>query len=469
MRIATLLKGGLAAAALMFAGTGLASAQGSCAATEFTSEAGQIYLEAETALLQNKDYTTALRKLNELRARELNCYERGAMLRLSAAIKIESGNSLGAVDDLLGAINIGGIPPQEVAKTYYNIAQIYLQNDRVNEAKTFMQRWINAGGRPDRDANWQLAVIYHKTGDNRGAIPYAETVLRTDGARAERQTIDFLIYLYDQTGQLAKKAALLERLLQQDPSDRRVWDAIAGDYFKAGEERKAFEVQKAMYLGGLFSTEDELKRIVNFYNRFDVPFEAAKVLEREMSAGRISKTLENYELLANLYQVAREYERAIPVIESASSMARNGRMDERAGRSYFELGQYDKAIDALTKALNRGGLKEPGFAWVLIGQSHYELDRREDALDAFQKGTEFPDGRQAARGWISFIRNEDATARALKCFNLRTPLTELETLQKSCKRLEVIGDNLPEACATVDERFEAAQAAVEEAGCNEGA
>ena len=75
-------------------------------------------------------------------------------------------------------------------------------------------------------------------------------IFEIDGSNAEREVYDFLIYLYDATGQRAKKAALLEQLLAKNPNERRLWDAIAGDYFQANEERKAFEVQKAMYLGG---------------------------------------------------------------------------------------------------------------------------------------------------------------------------------------------------------------------------
>ena len=69
-----------------------------------------------------------------------------------------------------------------------------------------------------------------------------------------------------------------------------LWDAISGDYFRANEERKAFEVQKAMYLGCILETVGEIMRVVNFYHTFNAPYQAAKILNMEMILGRMQKT-----------------------------------------------------------------------------------------------------------------------------------------------------------------------------------
>lgn len=462
MAVISRIKGFVAACALVAVGATTAVAQG-CDTTEFSSANGKLYLEAENALMVEEDAATALSKLNQLRANELNCYEEGAALRLSAAVKVETGDYRGAVADLEAAIARGYVPAEQIATTYYNIAQLYLQEEDMPKAIQYMERWMSAGGTPDRGQKWQLAVLYHKAEDNQKALRWAEEVFRQDGPNAERQVYDFLIFLYDETGQLAKKAQLLEQLLQRNPTERRLWDAIAGDYFQAGNQRRAFEVQKAMYLGGILQTSDEIMRVVNFYNQFDVPFQAAKILEKEMNAGRVEKTYEKLELLANLYQVAREFERAIPVIREAAEINNNGAMYERLGRSYAELKDWEATETALTQALNAGGISDSGTAWTLIGQSRYERDDVEGAIEAFRNAN-----NRGGRGWLDFISAERATARALQCFELRTPFLELDNERKACDRLRVLGDNMPEACSTVSERYSAAQTAYQESGCADG-
>lgn len=463
MRRAHWMTGVLGAALIAVATAGAAQAQ-SCSEEEqtFTSKNAELYFQAETALLQNKDAATAASKLNQLRSQELNCYERGAMLRLSAAVKIDQGDRAGAVKDLEAAIAAGSITGKDVQQTYYNIAQLYLQDSNIVKARDYMLKWIQSGAQPTRDQNFQIAVIYQKLDDFRGALPYAEKVLATDGANADAQIIDFLIFLYDRTGNKAKKAELLERKLAKDPTNKQVWDAISGEYFAANEERKAFEVQKAMYLGGILKTEDELMRVVNFYNRFNAPYEAAKILEKEINKGRISKTFDHLELLANLYQVAREYEKAIPVIRQAAQMTNDGKMYERLGRSYFELGKYKEAIEGYKQAIAKGNLKEPGYSRVMIGQAHYEMEDKAAAREAFNEAAKFADGRRAAQGWISFMNAEVEGKKQFAIFEASVRLEGLQNEQKGCKQIEVLGQNQPDSCKTVETRIAEAKANIEE-------
>tara|TARA_R110000787_G_scaffold150431_1_gene264313 strand:+ start:2388 stop:3788 length:1401 start_codon:yes stop_codon:yes gene_type:complete len=453
MGIRATLKGAVLVGFMATMGAGAAMAQ-ACTETEFSSKTGQTYLEAEQAAMVKKDFNTAIAKLNSLRSTELNCYEEGAVIKLSAYIKIENGDRAGAVQDLLTALNKGYIPAADAAQTYYNIAQIYLQEEDLGKALEYMTKWQQAGGKPDRTQKWQLAVLNQRADNYKEAVRWAEEVRADDGNNYKQEVYDLLLYLYNETGQKAKLAEVLEVLVERNPNERKYWDAIAGNYFADNEERKAFEVQKAMYLGGLLKTEDELMRVVNFYNRFNAPYHAARVLEKEMNAGRISKNLDHLELLANLYQVAREHEKAIPVIKQAADAGGGGAMYERLGRSYADLQMWKETEDALNKAISMGGIKDRGNAYVLIGQSRYERGDRAGARESFKQA-----GNNAGRSWIDFMNSEENTKRALVCFEVQSAWMNVENEAKICKRLSVLGeDNLPENCKTIKERLSEAEA-----------
>ena len=447
MSIKAMFKSAVAGIAFAAIGTTAAYAQG-CEETEFTSANAEFYLKAETELIVNKNPQAALAALNELNSRDLNCYEYGNALQLGAGIKIENKDYAGAARDLISAIDQGYIKGEAVPKMYFQLSQIYLTAEDLGSALTYFDKWIAAGGQPNRDTKWQLAVINQREGRIQQSLRWAEEVFATDGPNASRDVYNFLIYLYDETGQLGKKARLLEQLLVKNPNERRLWDAIAGDYFRADEERKAFEVQKAMYLGGILQTEDELVRIVNFYNQFDAPYPAARILEKEINAGRISKNYKNLELLSQLYQVAREYERAIPVVEEAAQMSSNGEMYVRLGRSYLELQDWAKAEDALLKAINKGGLRDTGLAWVQIGQARYERKDRAGAREAFRTAN-----NRGGRGWLAFMQSEDNTEKALIRFEAASLVQDLKTEEKRCEDLAVLGGEPTAACQSVEERL----------------
>ncbi|MEM7638662.1 MAG: hypothetical protein AAF269_06320 [Pseudomonadota bacterium] len=445
-----IMKGVASIAIMASIGVGSAAAQ-ACEETQFSSTNAENYLKAETELIVNDNPQAALVALQALKAQELNCYEEGAALRLGAAIKIQTDDLEGAVADLLTAIDRGYIPETELKTTYYNISQIYLSGDDKTKALQYFNLWMEKGGVPDRNQSWTLAVLYQQLDRFPESLTWAERVLEADGPGADRSVYDFLIFLYDKTGNKAKKAELLELLLERDPSDIRLWQAIAGEYFQAGEDRKAFEVQKAMYLAGLLQTEDELMRIVNFYNTFDVPYASAKILEKEMNAGRISRSYQRLELLANLYQVAREFDRAIPVIEQAAQMAPDGKMYERLGRSYSELQNWAEAEEALIKAIDKGGLANTGLAWVLVGQSRYEREDRSGARQAFRNAN-----NRGGRGWLDFMTAEDNTAIALARFEIFNEVSDYKKEKERCKDMAVIGD-VSANCDTVDARLAEAE------------
>ena len=85
MGIRATLKGAVLVGLMATMGAGAAMAQ-ACTETEFSSKTGQTYLEAEQAAMVKKDFNTAIAKLNSLRSTELNCYEEGAVIKLSAYI-----------------------------------------------------------------------------------------------------------------------------------------------------------------------------------------------------------------------------------------------------------------------------------------------------------------------------------------------------------------------------------------------
>lgn len=374
------------------------------------------------------------------------------MLGLSAQVKLQTGDALGAIQDLRTQLDKGYVLPKDRLIVMKTIYQLYFQEDKFQEGIDFSKRWIAEGGQPTRDEMWTYVGVYSSRLENHAeALPWAEKVYAADGRNAPEAVTQSLIFFYDQTNQPAKKAALIESLLEQDPSKRIYWDAISSDYSKAGDDNKAFEVQKAMYLGGILTDENELERIVQFYNLLDAPYQAGRILEKEMNAGRITKNYDNLELLANLYQVAREHQKAIPVIQEAAALSSNGEMFERLGRSYADLQQWQNSEDALTQALNKGGVKDVGLAWVQIGQSRYERQDRAGAREAFRKAN-----NRGGRGWIQFMNSEEATEKALVVFEARNKLQEIENEQKACDRLSVLGD-APESCTSIPTRLEEAQ------------
>jgi tetratricopeptide (TPR) repeat protein len=88
------------------------------------------------------------------------------------------------------------------------------------------------------------------------------------------------------------------------------------------------------------------------------------------------------------------------------------------GNLYYQEDQIDKAIEAINKGLDKGKLKNPGFAQLTLGQALFELQRFNEARDVFTKASKSEKDavKKSARAWLKYTDNEQERVRNL---NLR--------------------------------------------------
>jgi tetratricopeptide (TPR) repeat protein len=176
-----------------------------------------------------------------------------------------------------------------------------------------------------------------------------------------------------------RQADIVKQMINRWPDDKNLWDAWASMLANGGREQEAFEVTKMLYLGGALNSEQELMKVVQYYSFYDMPFQAAQILEREMNAGRIARNSEKMVQLSSLFRQAREYKRAIPVLEKAASSSGQAKLYADLGEALYNEGQCQKSETAFREAINRG--YDAGKSWMLIATCRYEQTQKQDRLN----------------------------------------------------------------------------------------
>lgn len=250
----------------------------------------------------------------------------------------------------------------------------------------------------------------------------------------QRRHYDLMNYLYNNLGQSSRQADIVKQMISRWPEDQSLWQAWASLFATAGQDEDAFAVTKLLYLGGALTREDEILKVVQYYSYYDMPYQAAQILEKELNAGRVSRETDKLVQLATLFRQAREYARAIPVLEAATERGGAGgyvsaELDAQLGEALYNEGLCVRAETAFKKAIDRG--YEAGKAWTLIATCRYEdvqkqeklncamneaeklaapkTKARQSTITAFEKVP--PGSKQArdAKKWISFIKGERLT------------------------------------------------------------
>jgi hypothetical protein len=360
----------------------------------------------------------ALQKLNDLIAQRPNmkAYDRATTFQMRASVKVQLEDYQGALRDFQAALDSNGFQPNQQNQLRYYIAQIQFQLQNYQAAIQGLNQWISsarAAGQPvDANAYYLLAAAYTQvTPPNwRAAVGPAEQAI---AARAEprKSDHDLLNLIYSELGESTKRAALLEKMINFWPNDRNYWVQLSGLHSQAGRDQDAFAVLEVAYRAGLLTRESELLTLINYYSFFDNAYRGARMMEREMEAGRIARNTRNLTLLSQLWSQAREHKRAIPVLRSAAQSAGTGELWYRLGQVLLADEQYADSERALVNAINRGGLnaEKLGDAWLLLGTARFSRAGPEDcaqrlrAREAFVNAQRYPKSSRQARDWIAYI------------------------------------------------------------------
>ncbi len=415
--------------------------------------AGEAIIKAQEALsAEPPDYATTISVLTKLLTKpKLSPYERAISYQIRGQAQYGTGNNMGTIRDWEASINTGALNQGEIDSLTPNIGQLYIAEEQYVKGATILEKWLRNGGKANDKIHLMIAQSWLQADEYRKALPHAEAAFRTANPKKKKH-FDILNYIYHELKMPGKQAKLLEQEVSIWPDDKKVWKAIASLKQQANKSREAFEVNKIMYLNGMLKSERELLALAQYYSYYEVPFRGASILEREMNAGRVSKSRKNLELLANMWRQAREYDRAIPVLTAAANIASTGSLYERLGEAYYSEEQYDKAEKAFRKALEKG-IKKPGNAYILIANSLYERNRPVQAIKEFKKAAQYPYSRKTANGWVRFINGQFEVDRKQAAFKFQVKLDECKNQADRKKRmgaefLEGVGE-ISDECKTI--------------------
>lgn len=393
---------------------------------QFTSKTGAIVNEA-LQFINASQYQAALGKLSEsLAIPELTPYEKSVIYQMQGQAYYELNQIAPAVTSFENSISSGGLLPNESENLRVNIAQLLIADGQYARGAQMLEDWNRRGGQLKTNHVEMLTQAWVQSDNFSRALPWAERWFN-EASPKERRHFDLLNYLYNTTNQPGKQADIVRQMINRWPEDKTLWDAWASMLANGGREDEAFEVNKMLYLGGALNTEADLLKVVQYYSFYDMPFQAAEILQREMNAGRINESPDKLVQLSDLYRQAREYKRAIPILERAASSAGTGKLFAQLGEALYNEGQCAKAEDAFTNAINRG--YEADKAWMLIGTCRYEDSQKEERLTcdgtttesrrdseknkkrrkAIEAFSNVPRGSKESRNstrWVSFIRAE---------------------------------------------------------------
>jgi tetratricopeptide (TPR) repeat protein len=146
----------------------------------------------------------------------------------------------------------------------------------------------------------------------------------------------------------------------------------------------------------------------------DVPYKGARVLEKGLESKQIERSVRNLRLLSQAWQLAQEDRKAIPPLLEAAQMSNDGELYARLAQSHLNLGDYKECIATSNQAISKGGLKNAGNAYLILGMCQFEQKSLGSAKASFRKALNYDKVAKNASSWIAYVESEEERLRQLE-------------------------------------------------------
>ena len=292
------------------------------------------------------------------------------------------------------------------AQSYYLLASAYYQKEDFVKARSNMEEAIRLaeveGYRPKEGWYTLLAACFTELKDRKIIGPeYA----------------------------LEQQVGIYEILVNYYPK-KLYFLQLGGTYQQMDRQDDYMLTLKAAYDKDLLNKEGEYLALAQMLLLKKNPYWAAQVIvagqEKQITikdektgdeevVSVVKEKEKTLKLLADSWRMAQEIDKAIPVLEKAAKMSKDGDTYVLLGNLYLFEDRMKESITAIENGLKKPKVKSRSQALLVLGQAHFELQNFDEAKKHFRAAARDENKRikKTANSWIKYSENEEIRVKNL--------------------------------------------------------
>ncbi len=353
-----------------------------------------------------RKYQEVVDKLKVLEKARLSNYEDALIVQTYGFVYAQQGDYPRGIQYFEQAIALDALPDAAQQGMLFSLASLLTGEQQFQKSIDTLIEWFAYELDPNALSYILMATNYVEMERYREALPYVRTAIATNTSKPNQSWYQLEAAIHFELSDYAAAAATMRAMLTHWPDKLQFWETLAGAYQEQKKDWDALATLTLAYQKGLITDEKKLLNLARLNIFLEDPYTAGRLLEKEMQAGHVARTQKNLELLLTAWKGSREFEAAIAVIDQIAPMTRDGEYYLEKAQLYSERNMWEETISAALRAIDRGGLKRPGTAHVVLGQAYTEIQQYRKALDAFALAQRYDNNsRKIARGWIDYVRD----------------------------------------------------------------
>jgi tetratricopeptide (TPR) repeat protein len=377
-----------------------------------TPRTGKLLIEA-TDLFSEERFDEAERVLAKLR--RMNPYEKALANRMKAYIAFARDDTDAATGFLESALEDEALPLADHADVLFQLARLQATRQDWKGVASTMPRWFAIAEDPNTAAYHLLALAYFQLGKLDAALTPAQQAVEV-AEKPHQAAIQLLLAIHLTRKDYAAATPVLVRLLSHYPdAGPAYWLQLASLYGVQGDLAHALAVLQLAERRNLLEQEGDHRRLAQLLLHQGVPHRAARMLETALEHEVIAVNPDSLELLSSGWILARESERAEGPLARAAELSATGELFVRLAQIHMLGESWVEGASALRRALEKGGLGDPGATELLLGVAYFNAEQFLEARSWFARAQTSVGTREQAATWLEHVQREveqTASARA---------------------------------------------------------
>ena len=405
--------------------------------------------EVDDAGEPKPDMETVLRVLTELRNNkdELKSYDRSVMWNAWAYVYMTDGKYPQAMDAYTKLMNEPEVTIGLRNGAILALAQLNLAQENYQKGIQLILQWMDEVDTVTAQSWSLLGQAYFAINNYRKSMSSLETAIslaEEEGYKPRESWYQLLAgcisELKEEIGEkesLLRQRDIFEILVNLYPK-KLYFIQLGGVYGQLGRERDYMITLKAAYQKDFLDKESEYLALAQLLLLNKNPYWAAEVLvsgqqkivttvetvvdevtkeetKIEKTGPVVKDTEKNLKTLADAWRMAQEIDKAIPILERAAKMSKDGKSYVLLGNLYLSEDKVQDAVSAIKKGLEKGKIKDLSQVYLTLGQAHFELEEFDEAKKNFRIAARDKKKKikTQANNWIKYTENEEIRVKNL--------------------------------------------------------
>jgi tetratricopeptide (TPR) repeat protein len=356
--------------------------------------------------LDAKKYADAIGKLREAEGMPgKNGYDQHLINEMLKVAYVRTQNFAEAAKVMEAEIDDGFVPPPEMQQLVRAIAQVNYQIKNYDKAIEFGNRAIK-GGFADEDMKILVGQAYYLKGDWKGTLKFEENMVDQqvkDGKTPKNESLQLVLSACVKLNDSACETRALEKIVTYYPKPDYWYQLLfTMRQQTSGNDANTLQTYRLMSEVDVLKSPEDYTEMAQLALEAGSPGEAQHILEKGIAKGVFTDPrakAKNQRLLETAKKTAATDQANLPKIEKDADAAPNGAKNVGVGLAYLGYGQYDKAVDEISKGLAKGGLRNESEARLLLGIAQLKAGHKEDATKSFHAVKGDPSLERLANLW----------------------------------------------------------------------